>query len=80
MYIIYIHIKVNYAINRIYEKTFRSNLSTQKTSPLTNYLLPVTFCCYLLELGNFVRFFHDYFFYWAFLLISHSALSLCKTF
>ena len=29
--IIHIHIKVNYAINRIYEKTFRSDLSTQKT-------------------------------------------------
>ena len=32
IYILYIHIhlKVNSAINRIYEKTFRSDLSTQK--------------------------------------------------
>ena len=45
IYILYIHIhiKVNYVINRIYEKTFRSDLSTQKkAAPLTNYLLPVT--------------------------------------
>ena len=27
---IHIHIKVNYASNRIYEKTFRSDLSAQK--------------------------------------------------
>ena len=32
IYIIYIHIKINYAVNRIYEKTFRSDLSTQKKS------------------------------------------------
>ena len=78
---VYIHVKVNYAINRIYEKNFRSDLSTQKKpSPLANYLLPVTFCCYLFVLANFVRFLYDYFFYWAFLLISHSAFSLCTTF
>ena len=56
------------------KKLHRSDLSTQKKlSPLTSYLLPVTFCCYLFALGNFVKFFYDYFFYWAFLLISHSA-------
>ena len=32
-------IEVNYAINRIHEKAFRSDLPTpiKKTSPLTNY-------------------------------------------
>ena len=30
MLYIHIHVKANYAINRIYEKTFRSDLSTQK--------------------------------------------------
>ena len=36
IYILYIHIhiKVNYAINKIYEKTFRPDLSTQKDSLL----------------------------------------------
>ena len=36
VYILYrhIHIKINYAVNRIYEKTFRSDLSTQKKSLL----------------------------------------------
>ena len=41
---IHIHIKVNYAINRIYEKTFRSDLSAQKSLSFdklltTSYLL-----------------------------------------
>ena len=54
---IYIHIKLNYAINRIYDKNLK------KPYPLTNYLLPVTFCCYLFVLANFARFFYDYFFY-----------------
>ena len=54
-------IEVNYAINRIHEKAFRSDLSTQikKTSFLTNYLLRITFCCYLFVLGSFVTFFYD---------------------
>ena len=64
---------------------FMKKLSDQaslhkKTSPLTNYLLPVTFCCHLFVLGNFDRFFYDYFFYWAFLLIIQSAFSLCTIF
>ena len=54
---IYTHIKLNYAINRIYDKNLK------KPYPLTNYLLPVTFCCYLFVLANFARFFYDYFFY-----------------
>ena len=46
MYIYIYIIKVNYAINRIHnEKSFRSDLSTQikNLSPLTNYLLRITF-------------------------------------
>ena len=52
-------IEVNYAINRIHEIAFRSDLSTQikKTSPLRNYLLRITFSCYLFVLGKFVSFF-----------------------
>ena len=52
----------------------------KKASPLTNYLPTVTFCCYLLVLGNFIRFFHNYFFYWGFLLISRSTFQLCTIF
>ena len=74
------HIKVNYAINRIYEKNSDQTCLHKKTSPLTNYLLPVTFCCYLFVLGNFVRSFYNYFFYWAFFLIRHSAFSFCTIF
>ena len=46
-------------INRIHEKAFGSDLSIQiqKTSSLTNYLLRITFSCYVFVLGNFVRFF-----------------------
>ena len=49
---IHIHIKVNYTVKRIHEKAFRSDLSTQikNTSPLANYLLRITFFCYLLVL------------------------------
>ena len=59
----------------LYEKTFRSDLSTQKKPLLwrITYFQSVTFCCYLFIPLNFVRFFYEYFFYWAFLLISHSA-------
>ena len=82
IYILYIHkhIKVNYAINRIYEKLLDQTCLHKKTSPLTNYFLPVTFCCYLFVLGNFDGFFYDYFFYWSFLLIGHIAFSLCTIF
>ena len=50
-YIYYIT-EVNYAINRIHEKAFRSALSIQikKTFPLTNYLLRITFSRYLFVL------------------------------
>ena len=49
-------IEVNYAINKIYEKAFGSELSTQtkKTFPLTNFLLRITFSYYLFVLGSFV--------------------------
>ena len=67
---IHIHIKVNYAINRIYEKTFRSDLPTQKNLSFDELLSTSFFCCYLFVLGKFARFFYEYFFYWAFLLIS----------
>ena len=42
---IYIYIKVNYAFNSIHEKAFRSDLSAEikNTSPLTDYLLRITF-------------------------------------
>ena len=61
---IYIYILKKITNNRIYEKVSRSDLSTQinKTSPLTNYLLRITFSCYLFVLCNFVRFFYDFFF------------------
>ena len=54
-------IEVNYAIKRIHEKAFRSDLSIQikKTSLLTNYLLRITFYCYLFVFGSFVTFFYD---------------------
>ena len=73
---IHIHIKVNYAI---YETEFMKKLSdktclhkkTLSFDELHTTILPVTFCCSLFVLGNFVRFFYDYrFFYWAFLLIT----------
>ena len=51
VYILYIHIhiKVNYIINRIYEKTFRSDLPTQKNLSFdellaTSYFLLVFVC------------------------------------
>ena len=51
VYILYIHIHItiNYAINRIYEKTFRSNLSTQKNLSFdelltTSYFLLLFVC------------------------------------
>ena len=74
-------IQVNYAINGIPEKAFRSDLSTQikKTSPLTNYLLGITFSCYLFVLGSFVTFL----LWWpiiAFVLIIYSVLSFCTIF
>ena len=52
-------IEVNYAIIRIHEKDFRSDLSRQikKTCLLTNFLLRITFSCYLFVLGSFVTFF-----------------------
>ena len=37
-YTIHIQIKVNYAINKIYENTFRSDLSTQKNLPFDELL------------------------------------------
>ena len=54
---IYIYIKVNYTIHRIYEKTFRSDLSAQK-KPLfwliTCYQLPfAVICSYLVTLIDF---------------------------
>ena len=50
------YIKVNYAINRVHEKAFRSDLSTQikYTSPLTNYLLGITLFCYLFVLEQII--------------------------
>ena len=60
----YIPIKVNYAINRIHEKAFRSDLSTQiKNFHLTDYLLRIIFSCHLFVLSNFVRFFYDFCFF-----------------
>ena len=44
---IHIHIKVNYAIKNCLHK---------KTSPLTNYLLPITFCCYFSYLVTLIDF------------------------
>ena len=54
----FVYIKVNYAINRIHEKAFTSDLSIEmkKTSPLMNYFLGITFFCYLSVHGSFVRF------------------------
>ena len=74
-------IQVNYAINGIPEKAFRSDLSTQikKTSRLTNYLLGITFSCYLFVLGSFVTFL----LWWpiiAFVFIIYSVLSFCTIF
>ena len=51
---VYIHL---YTVNRIHEKDFRSDSSTQINFPLTNYLPRITFSCCLFVLGNFVRFF-----------------------
>ena len=90
IYILSIHIH----IKEIYVKTFRSDLPTQKKpllwqitlyqllfAVICSFLVTLfDFCCYLFVLGNFVRFFYDYLFYWAFLLISHSAFSLCNIF
>ena len=60
IYNIYVHInvKVDYGINRIHEKAFRSDLSAQieKPSSLSNYILQNIFSCYLFVLGNFVTF------------------------
>ena len=74
-------IEENYVINRIHEKSFRSDLSTQvkKDSPLTNYLLQIAFSFYLFVLGSFATFFLR----WpmmALLLIKLSAFSLCTIF
>ena len=56
MYIFTYIIKRNYAVNRIHEKAFRSDLPTQKkTSPLTNYLK------YLLRITNYELFFVTFF-------------------
>ena len=57
----YIYIKVNYTVNVIHEKAL-SNFSKQikNASALTNYLLRITFSCYLFVLGGFVRFFYDF--------------------
>ena len=75
---IYIHIyththiiKVNYAINRIHETAFSFQIrlvyTNKKTSPLTNYLLRITFSCYVLVFRFFLRFFLVF---WALVLIS----------
>ena len=65
----------------IYIYIFQTRLVyTKKTSPLANYLLSVTFYCYLFVHGNFDRFSYDYFFYWAFFLVSHGPFSLCTIF
>ena len=73
---IYIVIKVNYAINRIYEKAFRSDLSTQIE---INSLWRVTyfellFSVIYLYLVTLLDFFYDFFlFFWVSMLIIHSA-------
>ena len=55
MYVIYIHIhiKVNYAINRIYEKTFRSDLSTQKNLSFEELLTSSYFLLLFVRISNF---------------------------
>ena len=56
IYIIYI--EVNQAVNRIHEKLFQIRLVyTNEKTFLTNYLLRITFSCYLFILGSFVTFF-----------------------
>ena len=77
-----IYIKVNYAINRIHEKAFKSHLSTQikRTSLLIIYyeLLFPLIHLYLVILLDFSVIF--WFFFWALGLISFSAFSLCTLF
>ena len=67
----YIHTYIFTQLAEFMKKTFRSDLSIRikKTSPLTNYLLQITFSYNFFVLNSFVMM--------ALVLISHGAFSLC---